>query len=584
MADVEMIRRTLEVFCQPGQVVSIQAFYGRRQGQCICTADLEQAIRFAGELDQTQPLGVYFIPNPVQDELANTQVFPKDEHILRRHWLLIDVDPWYPSGTSSSAAEKEAARRVRDSARSLLDSAGLTGAVLGDSGNGWHLCYPIDCPNDPTSKEIIHDILYALQKRCGDPLTDRENVIIKAKQFLEAPKAKIDTSCHDAKRIWKLYGTTARKGTTSPERPHRVAQFLEGPPWSPAAAQTNTERLPAVLRMLLETYEELDQFGAAYKPTPQAVSAEQVYCRKGLDEESRKVAQAVVGTRNTQLNASSFAVGQLVGPNRLTYEEAFNSIYLAALDAGCDDPRKDKKTISNGLKDGMKQPRDLGFLSSANGATPHPSQAHAGNSADPLDRDATAADLILANATIRWGWLKWMQFGVLNALASEPGIGKTRFCADLARRIFHGLPWPDGAEATFAKGSCTLWVPADNQHAELATLTQTFGFPPEYLYLNATRRNPFAGTMLDDPSDLRDFEARIRRIHPALVFIDTSLNATDRSAHKPEDAKAFFRPASADCGSYRFHSRHGHSPKRCRQTTGTSHSGSGSTRDAAGEA
>jgi hypothetical protein len=48
--------------------------------------------------------------------------------------------------------------------------------------------------------------------------------------------------------------------------------------------------------------------------------------------------------------------------------------------------------------------------------------------------------------------------------------------------------------------------------------------------------------MLDDPADLRDFEARIRRLNPALVFVDTSLNATDRTAHRPEDAKAFFVP------------------------------------------
>jgi hypothetical protein len=85
-------------------------------------------------------------------------------------------------------------------------------------------------------------------------------------------------------------------------------------------------------------------------------------------------------------------------------------------------------------------------------------------------------------------------------------------------------------------------VPADSQHPELGSLPTAFGFPPESLYLNATRRNPFAGTMLDDPRDLRDFEARIARVRPALVFVDTSLNATDRTAHKPEDAKAFFVP------------------------------------------
>lgn len=158
------------------------------------------------------------------------------------------------------------------------------------------------------------------------------------------------------------------------------------------------------------------------------------------------------------------------------------------------------------------------------------------------DQDATAADLIRLNATIRWVWKGWIPVGVLTILASEPGIGKTRFCADLARRVYRGLPWPDGADPTCAHNGTVLWVAADNQHAELGTLPGTFNFPPEALYLNAPKSNPFGGTMLDSPIDTKDFEARIARLRPSLVFIDTSLNATDRSAHKPEDAKAFFVP------------------------------------------
>jgi hypothetical protein len=176
---------------------------------------------------------------------------------------------------------------------------------------------------------------------------------------------------------------------------------------------------------------------------------------------------------------------------------------------------------------------------------------NAENSSDPLDQDATALDLIAANAVIRWAWTNWIPIGVLTILASEPGIGKTRFCLDLARRVFGGLPWPDGSPPTFPAGSASLWVAADNQHAELASLPAAFRFLPTALYLNATKRNPFGGTMLDEPADLRDFEARIQRVMPALVFVDTSLNATDRSSHKPEDAKAFFVPLqqiAARCG------------------------------------
>lgn len=159
-----------------------------------------------------------------------------------------------------------------------------------------------------------------------------------------------------------------------------------------------------------------------------------------------------------------------------------------------------------------------------------------------LDLDATAADLIRLDAKVSWAWKGWIVKAHLNVLASEPGIGKTRMILDLARRVALGLPWPDGSPQTFPAGSSTLWVPADNQHSELATLPEAFGFPPELLYLNATRRNPFIGTMLDSEEDLRDFEARILRIKPALVVVDTAANATDRSQHKPEDAKAFYKP------------------------------------------
>lgn len=156
--------------------------------------------------------------------------------------------------------------------------------------------------------------------------------------------------------------------------------------------------------------------------------------------------------------------------------------------------------------------------------------------------DATAADLIAHDATIRWVWDGWVPVGVLTILASEPGVGKTRLCADLARRVYHNLPWPDDQAPTCSPKSPVLWVAADNQHPELGTLPQQFGFPPEALYLNAPKANPFGGTMLDALEDLKDFEDRIKRVRPALVFIDTSLNATDRTAHKPEDAKAFFVP------------------------------------------
>ena len=107
----------------------------------------------------------------------------------------------------------------------------------------------------------------------------------------------------------------------------------------------------------------------------------------------------------------------------------------------------------------------------AKGKAPLP-KANADNSNDPEDGDATAADLIRLDATVRWAWKGWLPISVLAVLASEPGGGKTRLCCDLARRIHLGLPWPDGSPPTFEPGSRTLWVPADNQHPELGLVPQ----------------------------------------------------------------------------------------------------------------
>src|SRR5262249_19848771 len=81
---------------------------------------------------------------------------------------------------------------------------------LADSGNGWHLCYRIDMPNDAPSRELLRDVLKGLDQRCS------------------TEAARVDAKVFNASRIWKLYGTTARNGAATPERPHRPGRIGEG--------------------------------------------------------------------------------------------------------------------------------------------------------------------------------------------------------------------------------------------------------------------------------------------------------------------------------------------------------------------
>ena len=90
-------------------------------------------------------------------------------------------------------------------------SYGLPEPVSAASGNGAHLLFPISYPNDEESTAMIKRVLEAT-----------------AHQF-PGDGIKIDTSVFNAARIWRLYGTWARKGDSIPERPHRVAEIKTVP-------------------------------------------------------------------------------------------------------------------------------------------------------------------------------------------------------------------------------------------------------------------------------------------------------------------------------------------------------------------
>ncbi len=159
------------------------------------------------------------------------------------------------------------------------------------------------------------------------------------------------------------------------------------------------------------------------------------------------------------------------------------------------------------------------------------------------DRDATAADLILANAGTKWLWPGWIPLGVLTLLTAEPSTGKTRFGLDLTKRIANGMGWPDGQPMDLGeRRPVVLWIPADSQHSELADCPKTFGFPADAIVLNTTVGNLYGGTELQEEEQLKDLEDRISRQVPALVIIDTITNTSDAKNQDSADAKRQYKP------------------------------------------
>jgi len=174
-------------------------------------------------------------------------------------------------------------------------------------------------------------------------------------------------------------------------------------------------------------------------------------------------------------------------------------------------------------------------------------EAHASRNGEDQRRRITAADvatiddLIRAGSEMRWLWPGWVPIGVLTALPSEGGKGKTGFCADLERRIRHQMPWPDGSSMTAPADALSLWVLSDNHHDEMVTLAREFDIVPS-IRINALRSDPYGGVTLENAEDLGALDSRIAAVRPLLVIVDTVGNSTDKNLAKQEDAKAYYAP------------------------------------------
>jgi len=163
---------------------------------------------------------VYRTLNPVDPSLlarASNRILAKAEHatsdvnISRRREMLIDFDPVRPSGISSTNDEAARARVVCDEVRKHLDRLGWADPAVVMSGNGWHLIYLLDLPNDEASAGLVAG---ALRRLNADFAT---------------LDVMIDTTVGNASRLTALAGTLKMKGDSTAERPHRMVRVAALP-------------------------------------------------------------------------------------------------------------------------------------------------------------------------------------------------------------------------------------------------------------------------------------------------------------------------------------------------------------------
>lgn len=214
-----LITEAVRLWCQPGGVYELRCpkskalKLGTVSGYFSDPGALANtAVSYDGYVE-----AVYLTLNPVRPEClgrANNRAeewvkyTTKDHEIVRRSRLLIDCDAEAPvKGVSSTDAEHEQALEAARDVRRYLTGLGWPSPLMASSGNGGHLQYAIDLPNDEPAGRLLSEVLQALKARWPC----------------------VDETTFNASRVCKLYGTLVKKGDQLPDRPHRRSSIIEAP-------------------------------------------------------------------------------------------------------------------------------------------------------------------------------------------------------------------------------------------------------------------------------------------------------------------------------------------------------------------
>ena len=220
MIDKSEIYKWWHIFKRDNELVEIR-FLGNNKTASGYYKNIENLVRDVERMDAEDKFQIYFTLNCIEDSCYGREQCEKviwkpkntttDNDIKGRYWIMIDLDPKRPAGTSSSNDEYEKAHiKAVEVYRYLMDM-GFYEPVVCSSGNGWHLLLPCKIGMSTETNEVVNKFLKVLSMLFSDESID------------------IDVKVGNPARICKLYGTMAKKGTNIPERPHRMARIVKTP-------------------------------------------------------------------------------------------------------------------------------------------------------------------------------------------------------------------------------------------------------------------------------------------------------------------------------------------------------------------
>lgn len=215
---------------------------GAAYGKGVVTGYFDDKIKAAKLIEQidlvAKPKAIYVAlnsPNPALLARAYNRfkvlfTVTSDKDIVKLVHLLIDADPLRVAEVSSTKNEKVQAFGFRDRIKEHLGNLGWPEPLVGDSANGGHLVYAINLPNDAESVALIKGVLGALAAK------------------FDTNTVQVDTKVFNPSRITKVYGTVARKGDSTDDRPHRRARIISLPSERIVVTSEQLEAVAALIK------------------------------------------------------------------------------------------------------------------------------------------------------------------------------------------------------------------------------------------------------------------------------------------------------------------------------------------------
>lgn len=510
------IKRVLNrLYTEPGSAVEVRCLHTRWGTISGYFDDFAKLAENAAELSGEVP-AVYVTLNPVNPALlarANNRVekyaktTSSDGDIIKRCWFPVDFDPARPTDISSTDAEKALAIERAKQCRAWLTTLNFPAGMFADSGNGAHLLYRIDLPNDSESSTLIQKCLNAVAARFTDD------------------KVSVDLKNFNAARIWKLYGTLACKGDDMPDRPHRLAKILEG------------KSLGIVSLELLQKL-------AALAPEPEKYHSAGNGHYHSFDLDDFITRHAIAVKRESAWNSGRRLILEICPWNADHSRGEAYIVQMAsgAIGAGCHHNGCSGKGWAE-----LREIYEPGFLDRRASAKYPPLNRQPGS--EPVQ--ATNAVLLKLSDVVpkklRWLWHSRIPLGKVTVLDGDPGLGKSLISIDIAASLSKGKPMPNAATFDLEPAGAVFLSAEDDPEDTIQPRLALLGADLARMVLLQAVKHEDGLSSFPTIADLNAIREGIKEVGAKLVVIDPLMAylPAETNSYRDQDIRRSLAPLAA---------------------------------------